>query len=292
MQEWGRLFTAMVTPFNDEMGIDYAKAQELARMLTYEGTEGLVVAGTTGEAPSLSAEEICELTRAIREAVNVPIVVGAGTNGTKKSIDMSLKVKEAGADGVLIVCPYYNKPNQKGIYQHFVAVAQAVELPVVIYNIPSRTSRNIEADTIIALSREPYIAAVKESTNDIAQVSRIIEDAEEGFLTYSGNDNFALPMLALGGQGVVSVAAHIAGPQMRAMIRAYLEGDNAEAARLHRDLMKLDKVLFCDTNPIPVKAALNMMGIGVGALRLPMTEADAPVKEKIQAELARRGLLD
>lgn len=291
MQDWGRLFTAMVTPFDDGMGVDYQKAQELARMLIYEGTEGLVVAGTTGEAPSLSGEEICELTRAIKEAVDVPIIVGSGTNGTKKSIDMSLRVKEAGADGVLVVCPYYNKPNQSGIYQHFKAVAEAVQLPVVIYNIPSRTSRNIEADTIVALSREPYIAAVKESTNDIAQISKIIEDADADFLVYSGNDNFALPMLCAGGRGVFSVAAHIIGPQMRNMIRAYLDGNVAEAAKLHRDMMKLDSVMFCDTNPIPVKAALNMMGIQVGSLRLPMTEADAAAKEKVQAELTRRGLL-
>lgn len=291
MQDWGRLFTAMVTPFNERMGVDYQKAQELARMLTYEGTEGLVVAGTTGEAPTLSGEELCDLTRAIKEAVDVPIIVGSGTNGTKKSIDRSLKVKEAGADGVLIVCPYYNKPNQSGIYQHFKAVAEAIELPVVIYNIPSRTSRNIEADTIIALSREPYIAAVKESTNDISQISKIIEDADEDFLVYSGNDNFALPLITAGGRGVFSVAAHIAGPQMRNMIRAILNGDVTEAGRLHRDLMRLDAVMFCDTNPIPVKAALNMMGIEVGSLRLPMTEADAAVKEKVRAELTRRGLL-
>ena len=291
MQDWGRLFTAMVTPFDEQMGVDYQKAQELARMLIYEGIEGLVVAGTTGEAPSLGGEEICELTRAIKEAVDVPIIVGSGTNGTKKSIDMSLRVKEAGADGVLVVCPYYNKPNQSGIYQHFKAVAEAVEMPVVIYNIPSRTSRNIEADTIIALSREPYIAAVKESTNDISHVSKIIEDADQDFLVYSGNDNFALPMLAAGGRGVFSVAAHIIGPQMRNMIRAYLDGDIAESARLHRDMIKLDAVLFSDTNPIPVKAALNMMGIGVGSLRLPMTEADAAVKEKVRIELTRRGLL-
>jgi len=291
MQNWGRLFTAMVTPFDDQMGVDYQKAQELARMLTYEGTEGLVVAGTTGEAPALSGEEICELTRAIKEAVDVPIIVGSGTNGTKKSIDRSLRVKEAGADGVLVVCPYYNKPNQSGIYQHFKAVAEAVELPVVIYNIPSRTSRNIEADTIVALSREPYIAAVKESTNDISQISKIIEDADQDFLVYSGNDNFALPMLAAGGRGVFSVAAHIIGPQMRNMIQAYLDGDVAEAAKLHRDLLKLDAVMFCDTNPIPVKSALNMMGIEVGSLRLPMTEGDSAVKEKVRAELTRRGLL-
>ena len=291
MQDWGRLFTAIVTPFDDGMGVDYQKAQELARTLVYEGTEGLVVAGTTGEAPALSGEEVCELTRAIKEAVDVPIIVGSGTNGTKKSIDRSLQVKAAGADGVLVVCPYYNKPNQSGIYQHFKAVAEAIELPVVIYNIPSRTSRNIEADTIVALSREPYIAAVKESTNDICQVSRIIEEADEDFLVYSGNDNFALPLLAAGGHGVVSVGAHIAGSQMRNMIRAYLDGDIAEAGRLHRDLIKLDAVMFCDTNPIPVKAALNMMGIQVGSLRLPMTEADGAVKETVRAELARRGLL-
>ena len=291
MQDWGRLFTAMVTPFDEQMGVDYQKAQELARMLTYEGTEGLVVAGTTGEAPTLTDEEICDLTRAIREAVDVPIIVGSGTNGTKKSIDRSLKVKEAGADGVLVVCPYYNKPNQSGIYQHFKAVAEVVELPVVIYNIPSRTSRNIEADTIIALSREPYIAALKESTNDISQVSKIIEDADEDFLVYSGNDNFALPLLAAGGHGVFSVAAHVIGPQMRNMIQSYLDGNVTEAAKLHRDLMKLDAVMFCDTNPIPVKTALNMMGIQVGSLRLPMTEADAAVKEKVRTELARRELL-
>lgn len=225
MKEWGRLITAMVTPFDKELNVNYSKAVELAKKLISEGTTALVVAGTTGEAPTLTAEEKCELFRILKREVNVPIIAGIGTNSTRATIEMGKKAMDCNVDGALVVVPYYNKPNQEGLYRHFKAVAEEVNLPIMLYNVPSRTGDNMTSDTSIALSKIPNIVALKEAAGNIDQTTRVIEGCSQDFSVYTGEDNLTLPTLCVGGYGVVSVTSHVAGVQIRDMIDAYLAGD-------------------------------------------------------------------
>lgn len=291
MKEWGRLLTAMVTPFDKDLNVDYDKAVEIAQKIVKDGTTALVVVGTTGESPTITSDEKYELFKILKNKVNVPIIAGIGTNCTRATIETGKLAVKSKADGVLVVVPYYNKPNQKGLYQHFKAVAEAIDLPMMPYNVPSRTGGNMEAETSIALSKIPNIVALKEASGNMDQITKIIAGCDKDFLVYSGDDGYTLPTLCAGGYGVVSVAAQVAGRKIRDMIDAYVTGDTERAAKLHQMLNPLFNALFITTNPIPVKAALNIMGMNVGGLRLPLVEADDSVKEIIRKELQALGII-
>ena len=291
MKEWGRLLTAMVTPFDENLNVDYDKAVELAKKIIDDGSTAIVVVGTTGESPTLTSEEKFELFRVLKNKVNAPIIAGIGTNCTRATIETGKLAIESKVDGVMVVVPYYNKPNQKGLYEHFKAVAEAIDLPLMAYNVPSRTGGNMEAETTIALSKIPNIVSVKEASGNLDQITKIIAECDKDFLVYSGDDAFTLPVLSAGGYGVVSVAAQVAGRKMREMIDAFVSGDVDKSAKIHQMLSPLFKGLFMTTNPIPVKAALNIMGMNVGGLRLPLVEADEKVKDTLRTELQALGLI-
>jgi len=289
--EIGRLLTAMVTPFDGEGNVDYGQAQRLAGALLDSGSDGLVVAGTTGEAPTLSHDEKLRLFTAVKEAVDGrgAVLAGTGTNDTAASIELSQEAERAGVDGLLLTAPYYNKPTQEGLYRHFEAVASATDRPCVPYNIPSRTGVNMTAETTLRLSRIPNIIGVKEASGDLVQIARIIDDAGEGFRVWSGDDAMTLPILAVGGYGVIAVVSHLAGAQMHQMIDDYLAGRMSEAARIHRRLLSLMQTLMTTaSNPSPVKYALNQIGFRVGAPRLPLVEPEGTPAEQIVAEVRRQ----
>jgi len=286
----GRLLTAMVTPFDGEGRVDHEQARSLARALLDSGSDGLVVAGTTGEAPTLSHDEKLKLFAVVREAVGDrgAVLAGTSTNNTAASVELSREAEGTGVDGLLLTAPYYNKPTQEGLYRHFEAIAGATRLPCVLYNIPSRTGVNMTAETTVRLSRVPNIAGVKEASGDLVQIARIVEDAGEGFRVWSGDDSMTLPILAVGGYGVIAVVAHLVGAQMRRMIDDYLAGRTAEAAAVHRRLLPLMQILMtAASNPAPVKYALNQIGFRVGATRLPLVEPDEAAAESITAEVRR-----
>jgi 4-hydroxy-tetrahydrodipicolinate synthase len=288
--EIGRLLTAMVTPMDEEGRVDYAQARRLAQALMDSGSDGLVVAGTTGESPTLSHEEKLRLLREVKEAVagRGTVIVGSATYRTEESIELSREAERAGADGLLLVTPYYHRPTQEGLYRHFRAIAEAVAIPCILYNVPSRTGVNLAAETALRLSQVPNIVGVKEAGGDLGQAARIIEGAPPGFRVWSGDDAFTLPLLAIGGYGVIAVVSHLAGRQFKRMIEAFLAGAVEEAARLHRRLLPLMQTLMTAApNPIPVKYALNQVGFRVGRPRLPLTEPDPEAAQRIMAEVAR-----
>lgn len=289
--EIGRLLSAMVTPFDDEGRVDYGQAQRLALALLDSGSDGVVVAGTTGEAPTLTREEKLKLFAEVKRAVDVRgvVIAGSGTYNTAESIELSQEAERAGVDGLLLTVPYYNKPTQEGLFRHFEAIARSTRLPCILYNIPSRTGVNMTAETTLRLSRIPNIVGVKEASGDLVQIARIIADAREGFRVWSGDDQMTLPILAVGGYGVICVVSHLAGTQMRDMIEAYLAGRVQEAARIHRRLLPLMTTLMtAASNPIPVKHALNGIGFRVGVPRLPLVEPDEATAERIMAAVRRQ----
>ncbi len=278
--KFGPLITAMVTPFKENGQVDYDKAADLADFLVENGSRGLVVTGTTGESPSLTDEEKLTLYKVVKERVGVKVMVIAGTGGncTEASTMLSIKAAEKGVDGIMLVTPYYNKPPQEGLEEHFKVVAAAVpDLPVMLYNVPSRTGINLEAATALRLAEVPNIVALKEASGNFTQIAKIIQGARD-FTVYSGNDDETLPILALGGGGVVSVCSHVAGPRIARMLELFFAGKGAEAAEIHRRLLPLFGAIFMDTNPLPVKAALKMMGQDTGGHRLPLRKLD-PQKE-------------
>ena len=289
MTEIGRLLTAMATPFTGEGELDTNQAGSLARALLDSGSDGVVVAGTTGESPTLSEKEKWSLFVAVKRAIGGrgAIIAGTGSYNTAESIRLTREAEEIGVDGVLLVVPYYNKPTQEGLFRHFEVIARATRLPVILYNVPSRTGTNMTADTTIRLSRIPNVTGIKESSGDLAQISRIIENTRDDFYVWSGNDDDALPVLSMGGYGVVSVASHLVGSQIQEMIQAHLRGEPDRAAALHRRLLPLVNALFLAGNPTPLKYALNQIGFNVGAPRLPLVEPDEEIAEKIRAELSR-----
>ena len=291
MKAWGRLITAMVTPFDDHMEVDYTKAVKLAQKLVSEGTTALVVAGTTGESPTLLDEEKIMLFKTLKEKVEVPIIAGVGTNSTAATIENCKKALRCGVDGLLVVVPYYNKPNQESLYAHFEAVAKAVEAPLMLYNVPGRTGTNMLPETVGKLSKIENIVALKEASGNIAQLSEMIQKTDDDFLIFTGDDVLTLPSLSVGAYGVVSVAAQVVGKEMKAMIEAYLNGAIGEAAEIHLRLLNIFHNLFITTNPIPVKAALNMIGMKVGDPRLPLTAAQPSVKAEIQRTLRELNLV-
>ena len=272
MNEIGRLLTAMVTPFDSEGKVDFQRASELSIALVNSGSDGLVIGGTTGEAPTLSYDEKLQLFSIVKKSVGSDVAVIAGTtdNNTQVSIDLSKDAEKLGVDGLLLTVPAYNKPTQEGLYKHFVKIADSVNIPGILYNVPSRTSLNMEAETTLKLSSIENIIGVKEASSDLDQITEIISNAPEGFKVWSGNDNETFLIMMLGGYGVVSVASNIIGTQVKSMMGLILEGEIEKASSLHKRLLPLFKALFWVTNPIPVKYALNKKGFPVGGLRLPM----------------------
>ncbi len=288
--EIGRLLTPMVTPFDDEGQVDFEQAKRLARAILDSGSDGLVVAGTTGEAPTLTHDAKLKLFAAVREAVDGrgATIAGTGTNNTAASIELSQEAERIGVDGLLLTVPYYNRPTQDGLYRHFEAVARATRLPCILYNIPSRTGVNMTAEITLRLSRMPNIVGIKESSGDLVQIARIIDDAGDDFRVWSGDDALILPILALGGYGAIAVVAHLAGVQLHQIIDDYLAGRTADAARGHRRLLPLMQTLMTAAgNPTPVKYALNQVGFRVGAPRLPLVEPEGDAAERIMAEVRR-----
>ena len=291
MAELGRLFTAMVTPMRGDGSVDLEQAKRLTAALLESGSEGVVVCGTTGESATLELEEertlFRELLPVCRER-GAALVAGTGSNSTRTAIESSRQAEAVGVDALLQVVPYYNKPSQEGIYRHFRAVAEAVSLPCILYNVPSRTATTMTADTQLRLAHDvPNIVGTKEASGDLEAISAIIGGAPPGFRVWSGNDGDTLPILALGGYGVVSVVSHLAGRQVRAMIEDHLRADAEEAARIHRRLLPLTNAMFLVGNPVPVKWALNQVGFPAGPTRLPLVEPDEATQAKIRAELER-----
>lgn len=271
---FGHVLTAMITPFNQSGNIDYKQTAALIEHLIANGSDGLVVNGTTGESPVLSHEEKLSLFEyAIKIADRrIPIIAGTGSNNTAESIALTKQVTELGADGIMLVAPYYNKPNQAGLYAHFKAVAEATALPVMIYNIPGRCGVHIEADTIIRLSRMENIAALKEASGNLEHAAMVIAGTDNDFSVYSGDDSMTLPMLSIGAAGVVSVASHIIGREMNEMTTSFLKGDIANAREIHLKYLPVMKGLFMSPSPAPVKAALKLQGFDAGSVRLPLTD--------------------
>lgn len=272
---FGRVITAMVTPFNSDASINYGVAEKLADYLVNNGSDGLVICGTTAESPSLSSEEKFELLKVIKNAVGdrTKIIMGTGSNSTHQAISDTRKAEKIGIDGSLQVVPYYNKPPQAGLYQHFSAIAKSCpDVPIMLYNVPGRTGRNMEAETTAQLAQDlDNIVAVKEASGDLAQTAKIRIMSPPDFLIYSGEDFLTLPMMTVGGIGVVSVASHLVGKEIQAMIQAYEEGKNNVAQTIQTKLYSLFKVLFCDTNPIPLKYALKLQGWEIENVRLPLS---------------------
>ena len=291
MIDWGRIITAMVSPMDASGNINYYKALEVAKYLIREGSTALVINGTTGESPTVTPDEKLKLLSIIKRSVDVPVIAGAGTNSTAATIENALAAEKMGVDGLLVVVPYYNKPNQDSIYEHFQAVAKAVKLPIMMYNVPGRTAVNMTAKTSVALSKIPNIKALKEASGDLNQLAAVVRDAEEGFLVYTGEDAQILPTLAVGGYGVVSVTAHLVCKDIKNMIENYLNGNIYEAAKIHRKLIKITEVMFMTANPIPVKAALNLLGMDVGITRLPLSAPSQDVITALKGSMSEIGLL-
>ncbi len=290
---FGRVITAMVTPFDERGALDLAAAAALARWLAAHGSDGLVLAGSTGEGSVLTDDEKVDLWRAVAEAVTVPVVAGTGSNDTEHSIAMTKRATECGLDGVLVVTPYYNRPSQSGIFEHFRVVAEAAgDLPVMLYDIPIRTGRRIETQTMLRLAREvPNIVALKDAAGDAPTTAHLVAQAPAGFEVYSGDDNMTLPLLSVGAIGVVSVASHWIGPQFRSVVDAFLAGDLAAALTGHTEL--LDSFDFESSteypNPMPAKAAMRALGQRVGQCRLPMGEASPELDAQAAKILAAMG---
>ncbi|ENI4729532.1 4-hydroxy-tetrahydrodipicolinate synthase [Listeria innocua] len=285
----GKVITAMVTPIHPEKNkVCKKRIHHLVNHLIDNSSDGLVIAGTTGESPTLSHDEKMKLFRQVVEtnAGRAKLIAGTGSNNTAETIAFTKEVAELGGiDAVLVVAPYYNKPNQDGLYAHFVAVAEASDLPVVIYNIPGRSVVNIEPETIIRLAKLPNIIGVKESSGNLDNISKIIAETSDDFLVYSGDDSLTLPILAVGGNGVISVASHVVGNEMQEMMQAFESGDVKKAASIHRSLLPLMNGLFSVPNPAPTKYLLNQQGISVGPVRLPLVDLNAEQGTKLQAIL-------
>lgn len=272
---FGRVLTAMITPMTEYGSVNFSEAARIAQYLAKSGSDGLVVAGSTGESPALTFDEKVELFRTVREAVgsDTIVVAGTGTNVTATSIELTEAAEQVGVDGVMLVVPYYNKPTQEGMYRHFRAVAESTSLPVMLYNVPGRTGQNMTPETVSRLAEDvPNIVAIKEASGNLEQAAWIRRLTPENFTLYSGDDGLTLPMLAVGAKGIVSVAAHVVGERIQEMIRCYEQGEVAEATRIHLELLPIFKAMFVTTNPIPVKKAMELLGFATGPLRLPLCE--------------------
>ncbi len=294
MVDFGRVLTAMITPFDAKGEVNYAVAEKLAAHLAENGTDTLVVCGTTGESPALTWDEEYELFQVVQQAVQgkAKIIAGTGSNSTAEAIAATQKAAKLGLDGSLQVVPYYNKPPQEGLYQHFRAISEAApDLPLMLYNVPGRTGQNLQPETVARLAELPNVVAVKEASGNLDQVSQIRRLTASDFAIYSGDDSLTLPILSIGGVGVVSVASHLVGQPLQQMIRAFVEGQIGEASQLHLRLFPLFKALFATTNPIPIKTALQLQGWSVGSLRLPLSDAPPSLVETLKAVMADLSLL-
>ena len=290
--EFGRLIVAIVTPFNKNGELDLGKTKELAQRLVKQGVTGFVVNGTTGESPTTNREEKAAMIRCIKESVGVPVIANTGTYNTGDSIHYTEDAEAAGADGILLVTPYYSKPDQDMLYWHFGAIASATKLPVMLYNIPGRSVVNINAETVVRLARDyKNIRYIKEASGNLDALTCIIRDCPEDFVCYTGEDALTLPTLAVGGYGVVSVAGHVVAPQMKAMMEAYVSGNAKEAAKIHISLQAINRALFLQPNPVPVKKALELTGFSVGGLRAPLREASAAVTAELKKAMTDLKLL-
>ena len=292
---FGRLLTAMVTPFNADGSVNYEKAADLAEWLINNGSDGLVVAGSTGEAATMSAEEKLELFRVVVNRINkrVPIIAGTGSNNTADSVKMTKMAEAMGVDGALIVGPYYNKPTQEGFYQHFAAVAQSTGLPIIVYNVPGRTASNISPAIVARLAADfENIVVIKEAAGNVAQVAELYSVLPEEFTIYSGDDGLILPFMSVGATGLISVLSNIGGGILQDVMQAYEDGRVREAAKLNARMVPLANAMFIETNPIPVKAALTLVtGIDAGQPRLPLTPMEPANKAKMVAVLQEYGLV-
>ena len=292
---FGRLLTAMVTPFNADGSVNYEKAADLAEWLINNGSDGLVVAGSTGEAGTSSAEEKLELFRVVVNRINkrVPVIAGTGSNNTTDSVKMTKMAEAMGVDGALIVGPYYNKPTQEGFYQHFAAVAQSTGLPIIVYNVPGRTASNISPAIVARLAADfENIVAIKEAAGNVAQVAELYSVLPEEFTIYSGDDGLILPFMSVGATGLISVLSNIGGGILQDVMQAYEDGRVREAAKLNARMVPLANAMFIETNPIPVKAAVTLVtGIDAGQPRLPLTPMEPANKAKMVAVLQEYGLV-
>ena len=292
---FGRLLTAMVTPFNADGSVNYEKAADLAEWLINNGSDGLVVAGSTGEAATMSAEEKLELFRVVVNRINkrVPVIAGTGSNNTADSVKMTKMAEAMGVDGALIVGPYYNKPTQEGFYQHFAAVAQSTGLPIIVYNVPGRTASNISPAIVARLAADfENIVAIKEAAGNVAQLAELYSVLPEEFTIYSGDDGLIIPFMSVGATGLISVLSNIGGGILQDVMQAYEDGRVREAAKLNARMVPLANAMFIETNPIPVKAAVTLVtGIDAGQPRLPLTPMEPANKAKMVAVLQEYGLV-
>ncbi len=294
MVNFGRVLTAMITPFKRDGSVNYEVAEQLAAHLADNGSDSLVVCGTTGESPTLSWDEEYQLFQVVQKAVagKAKVIVGTGSNSTEQAIAATQKAAKIGLDGSLQVVPYYNKPPQSGLHHHFQAIAKSCpDFPLMLYNVPSRTGQNLQPETVARLAEIPNIVALKEATGNFDQASQLRRLTPPDFALYSGDDSFTLAMLAVGATGVVSVASHLVGNQLQQMIQAYEAGQTRVATEIHLKLFPLFKVLFCTTNPIPLKAALNVQGWNVGSPRPPLCELPSELKPELENVLKELSLL-
>lgn len=289
MKNFGHVFTAMVTPFDNELKVDFNRLSELALKLLDSGSTGLVIVGTTGESPTLTKEEKLSIFRAVKEVVGnkAPVIAGTGSYSTQESVSLSKEAEKTGVDGLLIVNPYYNKPSQEGLYEHFKSIAESVDLPIILYNHPGRTGVSIEPKTMERLSKIKNIVGVKDSSGSLSLISEYRLCTPSDFMIYSGDDPLTLPILSIGGCGVISVASHIAGTEINKMVTSFIKGDIEPAREIHYKLFDLFKVLFCAPSPAPTKAALKMTGFPVGSVRLPLVDVNESDYAKIKAVCAK-----
>ncbi|MEN6463260.1 MAG: 4-hydroxy-tetrahydrodipicolinate synthase [Syntrophomonas sp.] len=288
-----RLLTAMITPYDNNLEVNYAKAAEISELLAGNGSDGIVVCGTTGESPVLSHEEKLQLYKTVKDQVadRIQVWAGTGSNNTRATVELTRQAEKTGVDGIMLVTPYYNKPSQQGLYEHFKTVAESTSLPVMLYNIPGRTGANLLPETVARLAKIQNIAAIKEASGSMDQVSLLKTVLPESMAVYSGDDSLTLPMLAIGAAGVVSIASHLIGNEIKQMLECFFAGDIEKAREIHLRIFPVMKGLFITTNPVPLKEAMNMLDMNVGGLRLPLTGASEAEKARIREMLIDNNIL-
>lgn len=284
---------AIVTPFNADGSVDYGKLQQLVNWHIAEGTDAIVALGTTGETPTLTADECHKIVETTIATANkrIPIIVGSGSNSTQQMLEKSRTYASMGADGLLVISPYYNKANNEGMYRHFATVADAVDCPQILYNVPGRTGCAIPVSVVEKLSKHPNVAAIKEASGDLSYATAVSRYLNDGFAMYSGNDDVIIPIMALGGSGVISVWANAMPKTVHRLVADYVAGNHAAALETQQKYYDFIKALFCEVNPIPVKAAMNLMGNTVGSLRLPLCDISAAGEAKLRAAMEEVGIL-